>query len=292
MAKDQIYSSECSETYWPVLKSLLASEEVQLKNLQIPCNICYEEMTIHSDERCEDEHDEDHRAMVLRCGHIFGKCCVLQSLEAIRDRKDSLCCPQCRADLQHDDCYHFPDPQPMPNTMNTLDSLPLESGPIKDVCRNCFCEDVVIYYHMRLMSDKKADLDFSERFCVSLTVWNKTYHSFKKGKVAEDLETPAWVQEHFRRSIKIPGFFEPENDRSTNDFYNIPDDAVITCHIVSDVPPVKPLPFLDWVQWACLQDGAESKTVEELRVTYERVMAATEHINSERFEAGLDLILL
>ncbi|KAF5002213.1 hypothetical protein FGRMN_519 [Fusarium graminum] len=275
--KEENKSEQCSETYWPVLKGLLATGQVTFENLQLPCMICYEDMTFHPDERRLDEPYEDHSAVVLRCGHIIGSCCMLHTINSSRDREASVCCPQCRNGFFHKDCWHMHEPHQMPSTMEALDSVPLDSNPIKDLCQNCFLEDVLLCYHMKLRTDMDLDADIRKHTGVTLTIGNKTHRSWKADKSSEKIDTPAWIKEHFRCSIEIPGFFEPENDGHTSPFHEIPHDAVLTCYIVSDVPPATHPPFWDWVQWFCLQDGNESKTVEELRALYAEVSAKGEN---------------
>ncbi|KAF5677595.1 hypothetical protein FHETE_1646 [Fusarium heterosporum] len=274
--KEENKSEKCSETYWPVLKGLLATGQVTFENLQLPCMVCYEDMTIHPDECCQDGPHKDHSAVVLRCGHIIGSYCMLQSIDSSIVRDASICCPQCRGGFVHKDCLHIHEPHPMPNTMDALNSLSLESSPIKNLCQECFFDDILLCYHMKLRADMELDADIRRYTGVSLTVGDKTYRSWRADKESEEIDTPAWIEKHFRRSIKIPGFFEPENDGYTSAFHEIPDDIVLTCHIVSDVPPATHPPFWDWVQWFCLQGGDESKTAEELHALYAEMSAKVE----------------
>ncbi|PTD05133.1 hypothetical protein HYE67_003228 [Fusarium culmorum] len=125
--------SKPQETYWPVVKASILNGDISLRDLHVICPICFDTMSADpSTYGPKDEYGNDHRAIVLACGHMIGKSCVeLGALDS---------CPFCRASLKYSRCSHRNKGMTVPWAIKDLNSIPQElskGGIISSLCDDC-----------------------------------------------------------------------------------------------------------------------------------------------------------
>jgi hypothetical protein len=132
-----------SETHWPILKAYLKEGKVTFDDIDLPCGVCQDTMTVSPDQHTKDEDGKTHNAVIFPCGHIFGNSCI----EVAFAENSSLrpVCFTCRADLTHPECGHMHPGLPMPCSQEELDSTPhvlAEGGLLSSSCGDCLLEDI------------------------------------------------------------------------------------------------------------------------------------------------------
>ncbi|CEI68375.1 hypothetical protein FVEN_g5462 [Fusarium venenatum] len=129
------FKAKTKEIYWPILKSSLLNGDLSIEDLDLDCPICWDNMSVHESK---DEHVDDHRAVILACGHMLGNSCAnLGELEI---------CPICRAELMHRHCGHRNKGWVVPGSIEKLNSVPQElskGGTIPPYCDTCQVEMVL-----------------------------------------------------------------------------------------------------------------------------------------------------
>ncbi|OBS20774.1 hypothetical protein FPOA_07114 [Fusarium poae] len=131
-----------TEVNWPVLKSYLEQDKVAFEDLELPCGVCHDTMTVLPHQHEEDEDGKSHNAIILPCGHIFGKACF----EAAFDQSSSLrpVCFICRADLTFPECGHIHRGLPLPSSKESISSIPdviSKDGLMAPTCGGCLCDE-------------------------------------------------------------------------------------------------------------------------------------------------------
>ncbi|RGP58856.1 hypothetical protein FSPOR_11754 [Fusarium sporotrichioides] len=144
MSATPTFKDMCTETHWSVLSSYLKNDKVSFKDLELPCGICRNTMTVLSHQHHKDEDGNTHNAVVFPCGHIFGKSCV--DLAFGKESSLQPVCFACRADLTHSECGHLHSGLPMPSSKEDLGSIPAvlsKQGRMAPYCAGCIYGDLL-----------------------------------------------------------------------------------------------------------------------------------------------------
>lgn len=165
------------------------------------CPICFDTMSANpSTYGPKDECGDDHRAIVLACGHMIGKSCVeLGDLDS---------CPFCRASLKHSRCSHRNKGMTVPWAIKDLNSIPQElskGGIISKLCDSCRAQVI-----LGLMMRRLVVIDEISQYCRNLyrrplgmsIKLGGVYHYLGghiDGKTPVLIETPAELKLEFGR---------------------------------------------------------------------------------------------
>jgi hypothetical protein len=133
-----------NETYWPYLKSKLASQPDAWKCLALTCRICYADMRLSkSPMQTHQSQDStlERTAQILPCGHIFCNRC-LPEMKLDRRKELWFDCYVCRKSAKLAGCsYDCKILQlPVPANPEALENFPLtvsEGGRLPRYCFHC-----------------------------------------------------------------------------------------------------------------------------------------------------------
>ncbi|KAF5007285.1 hypothetical protein FDECE_6374 [Fusarium decemcellulare] len=141
---------QVTHNFWPNLRDTLLNGPHRLKNLNLQCDICMEQMSVFDHEHVQHhvEKNMHHGARVLPCGHMFGTRCISRVIVECRNSHIPVSCPMCRTPfVDHPHCLHGHSGMPMPNTIQDIANFPrtlAEGGKIADKCGDCQVVDAVI----------------------------------------------------------------------------------------------------------------------------------------------------
>ncbi|RGP58857.1 hypothetical protein FSPOR_11755 [Fusarium sporotrichioides] len=190
------FKAKTKETYWPVLKASLQNGDLFIRDLDLDCPICYDNMGVHPIRYGpKDEHGNDHRAVILACGHMVGKSCVRFG--------DLKTCPICRTSLEHLRCGHNNKGRTVPWVINELDSVPAElsnGGIIPSRCDSCRVQgmlNILMGYLSEIDNESQARKKLPpRRLGISMKVGGLYYYLGDQinGMKSVLIETPDYIK--------------------------------------------------------------------------------------------------
>lgn len=86
---------QINKSYWPVLRKILEEDPSGMDRVNLECMMCKLPMSTKANEHVKGDNGNDHRPMILLCGHLIGLSCLADH-RVYRQARPSFCLPSQR----------------------------------------------------------------------------------------------------------------------------------------------------------------------------------------------------
>ncbi|KAF4452638.1 hypothetical protein FALBO_16144 [Fusarium albosuccineum] len=123
-----------TETFWPVLRDTLLRDPQGMGRLDLNCAVCNRRMVLND----ENYHDP----VILPCGHMIGKDCLIRRVVNGPIVNAPFDCPLCHISLRHPLCGHSHDGFQLPSCVDCFEDVPPTvpegGGQLAPSCPECY----------------------------------------------------------------------------------------------------------------------------------------------------------